>query len=63
MDDKNQNKNTYLLNIERIMELSQSMTDEEKEALHNWERIYVTGDGLSTSDWPGWESVINRRSH
>tara|TARA_B100002003_G_scaffold248191_1_gene281430 strand:+ start:6062 stop:6184 length:123 start_codon:yes stop_codon:yes gene_type:complete len=40
------------------------MSAQEKKALAEWEKAHVTGTGdYATSDWPGWEAVINRISH
>jgi hypothetical protein len=56
--------NGYLLSTERIVTLYPQMTSEEKYALHDWEKTYVTGAGeFATSDWPGWKAVVDRLSH
>lgn len=56
--------NGYLLSTERIVTLYPQMTSEEKNALHDWEKAYVTGAGaIATSDWPGWKAVVDRLSH
>lgn len=40
------------------------MSDSEKNELKAWDKAFLTGDGQrSTSDWPGWDAVINRISH
>lgn len=36
-----------------------SMPQSERDALHAWDRQYVTGDGrYGTHQWPGWEKYI-----
>ncbi|MCY1284040.1 hypothetical protein D9M69_452350 [compost metagenome] len=48
----------------RIMKAATVMTADEKAALQQWEKENVTGNGdVTTSDWPGWDSIINRISH
>jgi hypothetical protein len=40
------------------------MSDLEKAELGEWEKQHVTGDGrMATSDWPGWDAIINRIPH
>jgi predicted Rossmann fold nucleotide-binding protein DprA/Smf involved in DNA uptake len=36
------------------------MTEEQKRELEEWERKNVDGRGTSTSDWPGWEKIIDK---
>ncbi|MFZ1746398.1 MAG: GIY-YIG nuclease family protein, partial [Nitrospirales bacterium] len=39
----------------------QAMPEDEKQALHEWEREYVDGSGrFATSDWPGWVKYIGK---
>lgn len=56
--------NEYYLSVERIVTLCPLMTDEERSALHAWEKTNVTGDAhAASSDWPGWKAVVDRLSH
>ncbi|MBA5689167.1 hypothetical protein [Rugamonas apoptosis] len=49
---------------ERIITAATVMSDSEKNELGVWEQAHATGDGhYTTSDWPGWDAVINRISH
>ncbi len=34
------------------------LTEEEKDALHEWERQHLDGTTVGTSDWPGWKKHI-----
>lgn len=34
------------------------LTDTERADLANWDRYMVTGEGISTADWPGWARYI-----
>lgn len=53
-----------LARYERIIKAATVMSEQEKLALAEWEKYCVTGDGQrATSDWPGWDAVINRISH
>lgn len=53
-----------LARYERIIKAATALTEQEKDGLTEWERTHVTGDGrFATSDWPGWEVVIERISH
>lgn len=53
-----------LARFERIIKAATVMSEQEKKALAEWEKAHVTGTGdFATSDWPGWEAVINRISH
>lgn len=52
-----------LASYERMIEMTQQLTPEEREALAVWERANL-GDGITgTSDWPGWDAVFARLSH
>ncbi|MFZ5531441.1 MAG: hypothetical protein ACOY4U_10390 [Pseudomonadota bacterium] len=52
-----------MASYERMVEMAQHLTPEERSALAEWERANL-GDGVtSTSDWPGWEAVFARLSH
>ena len=58
------NIDAQLARYERIITAAAAMSDIEKNELAAWERAHVTGDGQSsTSDWPGWDAIINRTSH
>ena len=35
-----------------------SMPEEDRAALHEWERTHVDGRLVLTSDWPGWKRII-----
>lgn len=49
---------------ERIIKAATIMTEVEKEALVEWEKVHVTGSGdFGTSDWPGWNGLIARITH
>lgn len=49
---------------ERIIKAATVMTEAEKEALAQWEKANVTGNGdFGTSDWPGWEVIVARITH
>ncbi|MBM5458729.1 hypothetical protein H8F21_14270 [Pseudomonas sp. P66] len=65
-DRENSNRFTEsaIARYERIIKAATAMTDAEKVALAEWEVEHVTGSGdHGTSDWPGWEAIINRISH
>jgi hypothetical protein len=52
-----------LFDVERIVAFHPLMTAEEKMELAAWENAYVTGDDrYCTSQWPGWNAVIERLS-
>jgi hypothetical protein len=46
----------------RMMVAYALMPEEERAALHEWERTHVDGRLVLTSDWPGWERIIGHRS-
>ena len=49
---------------ERIIKAATVMSDREKADLAEWEKAHLTSDGsVATSDWPGWDAIINRISH
>lgn len=53
-----------LARYERMIKAATVMSDREKAELAEWEKMHVTGDGqFLTSDWPGWDAIINRISH
>lgn len=53
-----------LARYERIITAVAVMSESEKNELKAWEKNHVTGDDQrATSDWPGWDAVINRISH
>lgn len=53
-----------LARYERIISAAIVMSDSEKNELKAWEQVHLTGDnGFATSDWPGWDAIINRISH
>lgn len=53
-----------LARYERIVKAGMAMNDREKAELAEWEKVHVTGDGqFGTTDWPGWDAIINRISH
>jgi ribosomal protein L40E len=35
-----------------------AMSEDEREALHEWERLNIDGHSVGTSDWPGWVKYI-----
>jgi len=53
----------FMLTVERIMAMHPKMTDEEREALAQWERENLDGASVGTTDWPGWRAVVERLSH
>jgi hypothetical protein len=58
------NIESQLARYERIIKAAMAMNDHEKAALTTWEQENLAGDGtLATSDWPGWDAIINRISH
>lgn len=58
------NIDAQLARYERIITAAAAMSDIEKNELAAWERAHVTDNGQSsTSDWPGWDAIINRISH
>ena len=47
--------------FERIVTFLPKLTDAERQALEDWEKEHVTGDGATgSSDWPGWPDVFKR---
>ncbi|HBO7954679.1 hypothetical protein OD776_28400 [Pseudomonas aeruginosa] len=62
--DSTTNIEASLASYERIIKAATTMTDDEKKALAEWEEANLAGAGqLATSDWPGWNAIINRTSH
>jgi hypothetical protein len=45
----------------RIVETHETMPEEEKQALVEWERMHLDGATVATSDWPGWEKSMGKR--
>jgi hypothetical protein len=45
----------------KIVETHETMPEEEKQALVEWERIHRDEATVATSDWPGWEKDIGKR--
>ena len=51
--------NKALLDWHRKMyEVYQTMPEEEKQALQEWEQANLDGHSVATSDWPGWVKYI-----
>jgi hypothetical protein len=46
---------------EKMSEAHDSMYEEDKQALAEWERENLDGSTVGTSDWPGWEKYIGKR--
>lgn len=63
MTEQEFNKHPFILTIERILSMHPKMTEGEKNALAEWERINLGPGGIGTSDWPGWKDVCARLSH
>lgn len=63
MTEQEFNKHPFILTIERMMFMHPKMTDGEKNALAEWEKINLGPGGQGTSDWPGWKDVCARLSH
>lgn len=57
------NDHPFVLTIERILTMQPKMTEDEKQALEQWEKINLGRGGKGTSDWPGWKEVCARLSH
>lgn len=57
------NKHPFILTLDRIMAMHPMMTDSEKHALNEWERVNLGSGEKGTSDWPGWKDVFARLSH
>jgi len=57
------NIKSHLAQYERLVTLHPDMTEDERVALHNWERENLGDGNKATSDWPGWAEVIARLSH
>jgi len=52
-----------MLTVERIMAMHPKMTDEERDALAQWEHDHLDGASVGTTEWPGWRAVVERLSH
>jgi len=53
-----------LIRYERIIKAATIMSEREKADLAEWEKTKALDDAsMATSDWPGWEAIINRISH
>jgi hypothetical protein len=37
------------------------MTEDQKRELEAWEKEHLDGQGVGTSDWPGWEPIIGKK--
>jgi len=45
---------------DKMIETSEILSEEEKQAFDEWESTHVDGSGLfGTGDWPGWERYIS----
>jgi hypothetical protein len=44
-----------------MMIASKFMTEEQREALEDWEVKNIDGHTIGTSDWPGWEPIIGKK--
>lgn len=63
MRKKDFDEHPYLLTVERMLAMQPKMTEEEKQALADWEKVNLGPGGKGTTDWPGWASVCARLSH
>lgn len=62
--DADQHIEAQLVRYERLIKAATVMTEAEKAELSEWEKKHLTGDGTyGTSNWPGWDAIVNRISH
>jgi hypothetical protein len=45
----------------RMVEASLQLSDEDRQALKEWEAANLDGETVTTSDWPGWEKYIGKK--
>jgi len=47
---------------DKMIETSEILSEEEKQAFDAWENTHVDGSGrFTTGDWPGWEKYIGKQ--
>ena len=63
MPEKNFNEHPFILTVERILTMHPRMSESERQALSEWERINLGSGEKGTTDWPGWADVCARLSH
>jgi hypothetical protein len=42
----------------RMAAAFETMSEADKQELHEWERTHLDGRYIGTSDWPGWGRLI-----
>jgi len=47
--------------FEKMLATYRALSEEERQALEEWERTHLDGRSAGTSDWPGWEKYIGKR--
>ena len=48
--------------VRRMAEAYKSLPEEKKKELDEWERANLDGHMMGTSDWPGWEELIEQEA-
>lgn len=61
MDKRDISEHPFILTAERMVTMYPKMTENEKKALTEWEKVNL--GSKSTTDWPGWKDVCARLSH
>lgn len=50
-----------MLRFMALMMVGPFMTEEQKQALTDWESVNLDGHSISTADWPGWDMIIGKK--
>ncbi|SFF32545.1 hypothetical protein [Paracidovorax wautersii] len=63
MTEEEFDQHPFILTFERMLSMHPKMTEQERNALAEWERVNLGPCGKGTSDWPGWSAVCARLCH
>lgn len=63
MREQDFNEHPFILTVERMLAIFPKMTEGEKQALEEWEKVNLGSVEKGTTDWPGWTDVYARLSH
>lgn len=61
MNDASERRDEMIRWYGRMVAAYETMSEADKQELHEWERTHLDGRYVGTSDWPGWERLIGRR--
>ena len=61
MSDANVRRDEMIRWYGKMVAAYETMSEADRQELHEWERTHLDGRYVGTSDWPGWERLIGKQ--